>query len=469
MMLKQIFQTLQNNSLIDYDYYHLYNNHNLELDYTTNGYKKNYIVYILGSEFTIACKFLDTIIHNESITDVFLDRLLLTSSEKHLLFSSQFRELFWLRLNNLNIDEWDYEDLVTFIYKNSLDINRLFLEESWIKDTFLEKLNETRWFWNLTFINFDNNSISDIGIEYFISFLTKNNVDLEYLSLAGNDISSFWTDQVLQYFQNSQYLRILDLSMNEVNESNILNFLRYNTFTKELFLRGITFTNNVLDSIIELFESWKTGIYILRFTLTKDQKSYQQVFDDLWKKLWITFDIDLSDELQNKYYSTIYVKWSKDEEYEKIKNTNNNYFYNIDTSNTDTGFERMLSKWDMYFKNGINLFLFDFLDYKKIKYLLETYNFNYIYLENYYITDEDFVYFIQTIASLKAKKYKINLISLEINQFQLDYLIENIPENIFYIEVNLNKIDKKERYIAKMLKNPAFIFENMELYAKIFK
>jgi|GEM_PF-2625240 len=123
----------------------------------------------------------------------------------------------------------------------------------------------------------------------------------------------------------------------------------------------------------------------------------------------------------------------------------------------------------MYFKNGINLFLFDFLDYKKIKYLLETYNFNYIYLENYYITDEDFVYFIQTIASLKAKKYKINLISLEINQFQLDYLIENIPENIFYIEVNLNKIDKKERYIAKMLKNPAFIFENMELYAKIFK
>ena len=257
--------------------------------------------------------------------------------------------------------------------------------------------------------------------------------------------------------------------MNEVNESNILNFLRYNTFTKELFLRGITFTNNVLDSIIELFESWKTGIYILRFTLTKDQKSYQQVFDDLWKKLWITFDIDLSDELQNKYYSTIYVKWSKDEEYEKIKNTNNNYFYNIDTSNTDTGFERMLSKWDMYFKNGINLFLFDFLDYKKIKYLLETYNFNYIYLENYYITDEDFVYFIQTIASLKAKKYKINLISLEINQFQLDYLIENIPENIFYIEVNLNKIDKKERYIAKMLKNPAFIFENMELYAKIFK
>ena len=185
--------------------------------------------------------------------------------------------------------------------------------------------------------------------------------------------------------------------------------------------------------------------------------------------MWITFDIDLSDELQNKYYSTIYVKWSQDEEYEKIKNTNNNYFYNIDTSNTDTGFERMLSKWDMYFKNGINLLLFDFIDYKKIKYLLETYNFNYIYLENYYITDEDFVYFIQTIASLKAKKYKINLISLEINQFQLDYLIENIPENIFYIEVNLNKIDKKERYIAKMLKNPAFIFENMELYAKIFK
>ena len=469
MMLKQIFQTLQNNSLIDYDYYHLYNNHNLDLDYTTNGYKKNYIVYILGSDFTIANKFLDTIISNESITDVFLERWLLTSSEKHLLFSSQFKELFWLRLNNLKIDQWDYEDLVGFIYKNSLDINRLFLEESWIKDTFLEKLSETRWFWNLTFMNLDNNSISDTGIEYFLSFLTKNNIDLEYLSLAGNDTSSFWTDQILEYFQISQHLRILDLSMNQVNETSLLDFLQHNTFTKELFLRGITFTNNILDSILQLFESWKTGIYILRFTLTKDQKHYQEVFDDLWKKLWITFDIDLWQEQENKYYSTIYIKWSHGEVYENIKNLNNSSFYNIDTSNIDSEFEKMLIKWDWYFKNGINLFLFDFHDYKKIRYLLETYNFNYIYLENYHISDEDFIFFIQTIASLEAKKYKINLISLEINQFQLDYLIENIPENIFYVEVNLNKIEKKERYIAKMLKNPAFIFENMELYAKIFK
>jgi hypothetical protein len=40
-------------------------------------------------------------------------------------------------------------------------------------------------------MNLDNNSISDTGIEYFLSFLTKNNIDLEYLSLAGNDTSSF--------------------------------------------------------------------------------------------------------------------------------------------------------------------------------------------------------------------------------------------------------------------------------------
>ena len=52
----------------------------------------------------------------------------------------------------------------------------------------------------------------------------------------------------------------------------------------------------------------------------------------------------------------------------------------------------------------------------------------------------------------------------------MDYLIDNFPSNIFYIEVNLNKIIiDRELYISKMLKNKAFIFENMELYKKIFK
>lgn len=102
--------------------------------------------------------------------------------------------------------------------------------------------------------------------------------------------------------------------------------------------------------------------------------------------------------------------------------------------------------------------------------MLSNYAFNYIYIENYFISDRDFIYFLKIIEINSTKKYKINLISIEINEFQLEYLIENFPENIFYIEINLNKIEKnREKYIFKMLKNKAFIFENMELYKKFFK
>jgi len=114
--------------------------------------------------------------------------------------------------------------------------------------------------------------------------------------------------------------------------------------------------------------------------------------------------------------------------------------------------------------------LFDFNDYKKIDLLIKKYNFNYIYVENYFIIDKNLIQFLDSIKNQENKKYKINLISIELSEFQLKYLIDYLPENIFYIEVNLNKIIKnRELYISKMLKNKAFIFENMEFYQKIFK
>jgi hypothetical protein len=102
--------------------------------------------------------------------------------------------------------------------------------------------------------------------------------------------------------------------------------------------------------------------------------------------------------------------------------------------------------------------------------LLNNYDFNYLYIENYYINDKDFIYFIDSIKKQKNKNYKINLISIELSEYQLNYLIDNFPENIFYIEVNLNKIyENRELYIIEMFKNKAFIFENIEFYQKIFK
>ena len=82
--------------------------------------------------------------------------------------------------------------------------------------------------------------------------------------------------------------------------------------------------------------------------------------------------------------------------------------------------------------------MFDFNDYKKIDLLIKKYNFNYIYVENYFIIDKNLIQFLDSIKNQENKKYKINLISIELSEFQLKYLIDYLPENIFYIEVNLN-------------------------------
>jgi hypothetical protein len=85
----------------------------------------------------------------------------------------------------------------------------------------------------------------------------------------------------LEHFQYSKQLRILDLSRNRVDQDSVFNFIKHNTFIKELFVNGMTFSNTILDLIIELFEKEKMSIYIFRFTLQKNQEKYKQVFDDL--------------------------------------------------------------------------------------------------------------------------------------------------------------------------------------------
>jgi hypothetical protein len=71
------------------------------------------------------------------------------------------------------------------------------------------------------------------------------------------------------------------LSLSKVNENDVVHFLERNIFIKELFLRGTTFSDSILDSILELFELEKISIYIFRFTLKKEQEKYKQIFNDL--------------------------------------------------------------------------------------------------------------------------------------------------------------------------------------------
>lgn len=464
--VKSILQNLKNKSNIDYEYFHLFNNQKLDLKYDTNNFTINYIIYIINSDFSRFYDFYKTI-QKESITDVFFERLYFSQEDKKDFFSMKFKELFWLKLNNIDFTQDDYSGLVHFLSLNSLDINRIFLENTHLEKEFFILLQQIRWCNNLTFLNFDNNNIENQWLSWIIYFLKNNNIDLEYLSLINTNISEI--DLLLEYLILWN-IRILDISSNtSINSQSIIKFIELSSSIRELYLRNIEFSDQDLENIINIFTQDNSTIYNLRLSLRGDQLKYKEIFKRLEQEKNINFDINIIAESQNNIYSTVYIKEIENPD-EKLNNISNDYFYLINWNNRDKEFDEIVQTKDKYLTDAINLFLFDFNDYKKIDYLLVNYDFNYLYMENYYITDEDFVSLIHSIKNQKHKKYKINLISVELSEAQLNYLINNFPENIYYIEINLNKIDKKrELYISKMLKNKAFIFENMELYQKIFK
>jgi len=98
---------LKNKSNIDYEYFHLFNDKVLDLKYDTNNFTINYIIYIINSDFSHFYEFYKKI-NNHSITDVFLERLYLSNIQKEQFFSLKFKELFWLKLNNINFNKLDY-------------------------------------------------------------------------------------------------------------------------------------------------------------------------------------------------------------------------------------------------------------------------------------------------------------------------------------------------------------------------
>ncbi len=460
-MKKQlVIQNIKNKSNIDYYYYHNFWNNILNLDFNINNFTINYIVYIVNSDFSWFIKFYENI-KNYFITDIFIERVNLSEIQKQLFFSMVFNKLFWLKLNNVFFDKNDYLWLVNLLNLNKLDINRVFLENMSIEDDFLHLFKNLNWFNNLSFINLDNNLITENGIRNLVWFLSLNNIDLEYLSLVWNKISDLNT--LNQYLINSKNIRILDLSWNNIlNIKLIIEFLYKSKSIRELYIKNIFLSNHLLDELL-LFFSKNNNLDFFRFSITKEQFLYKEKFTSLCTNTY--FDIDLVNN--NKIYSTIYFKIC---DWKKIDNLDNDYFYILSSNNINIDFDNIIKEKPIYLNGWINLFLFDFNDYNKIDFLLTNYSFNYIYLENYKISDKDFMFFINTILKNSNKKYKINFISIELNYFQLEYLINNFPENIFYIEVNLNKILKnRELFIIKMLKNKAFIFENMELYSKIFK
>ncbi len=451
---------MRNKSNIDYEYYHLFGNKKLPLNYETHNFTINYIIYMIDSDFMRFFHDYKKFSH-ESITDVFFERINLNHDEKEIFFQLEFKNLFWLKLNNIKLNEKDYQWLLNFLQLNSRDINRIYLENLELNDNFFTNIQNLTGFETLKFLNFDNNNISNNWLHLLFKFLNKNNIKLEYVSLVSNKIDSI-TD-IIRYFQEISSLRILDISWNHIQEHEIIKLLEKSWSLQEIFCKNIEFTDESLEKIINHFNTIQSEVFHLRISITKKQLKYREIFHSLWVKKNIYFDIDFLDN-ENKIFTTFYIKWSDDWNLNRIENET------FSVLNNSEDFNNMLCDKKKNLMSSINLFLFDFHNYSQINLLLENFSANYIYIENYFISDEDFIYFINSIRSKKPKHYKINFISIEISEFQLNYLIDNFPENITYIEINLNKIiNNREKYIAKMLKNKAFIFENMELYQKIFK
>lgn len=454
---KHLLSILKSKSNIDYVYCHIFENKVLDIDYSKNSFTQNYILYILNSDFSFLSN-LYSKISDEAITDVFIDSLKLSFNDFKELFWMHFKELFWIKIQWIEIPKIYYDELWEFLSNNALDINRIFLQSTKLNYTFFNKLRELTWFKNLSFLSFDDNQIWNQGLESILYFLSNNSIRLEYMSLISAEITN-----ITPFFESDSLsnTRIIDISNNSIDMYQIFHLLEFNKYIEELFIKQIKFSDTELQSLILFLDSSDLLLDYIWITLQRNQQ-------ELWKKLIDTgvsknifINITYFDDVKIIKSSTVYIKWS----HENISNTNNHMLYYDGDS-----IEDFCSMYHKIINNSINLFIFEVNNYDAIDYLLSKYPCNYIYIENYYITNQNFYKIIHTISRNPIKRYKLNLISIEINYIQLEYLIDNFPINIKYIEINLNKIViNREKYIFKLLQNKAFIFENMEMYKKIFK
>lgn len=460
MTLSLCIKRLRDKSNIDYHYYHEFSNRHLFINFNINNFSVNHIIYILNSDLKWLLSHYNHIKH-DSITDIFIERIRYEDSQLKFLFMLEFKNLFWLKLNNFTLHNRYYENLINFLNINSKDINRIYLENLGLDNTFFSLLSSSVWFSNLMYVNLDNNFIGDTWFCNLIKFISQNHINLHYLSLIWNKITNL--SMLNEYKHIFTHLKIIDFSANPINEvTSILHFIKATKSLKEVYIKNIVLENSFLDQLL-IFFSKSNQLSTFRFSLYSKQQHYREKFLSLNTSTYF----DISFVSSSKIYSTIYFKVLTEKLPQCI---DTDYFYTIDQADFDESFMRIIDKNHWFIESWINLFLFDFHDYNKIDFLLSNYSFNYIYIENYWISDKNFVCFILSIKKNKLKKYKINLISIEINEFQLSYLIANFPDNIEMIEVNLNKIIiNRELFISKMLRNKAFVFENIELYSKILK
>lgn len=419
---------------LDYEYIHYFDDKKLNLEYEDNNFEKNVILYILKSNF----KNLKYTYKNKKhlkITDLFVQDISFTKEEFLDFFSYKFLWLFWLRFFDFNLKKELYLPFIDFLELNLVDLNRLYLENLWLCDDFFYLLSQKNFKNNiLTFINFDWNNFSENWFKFLQNFILNNCLNLEYLSISNNNLNL-----ELSFLDKLNNLRILDISWNKIDEKNqniLLNFIKKSSSIKEIYLKNIDLSKDFLDEILVILQNKKLENIVF----------FPKISENNPNNFW-TFFI--------KYFDNI-------KEFESIQKPNF-----LLTNWTKNNYNEIILKNHNNLISWINLFLFDIHNYDFIFELLNNYNFNYIYFENYYINDDDFILLIENIKSNSNKFYKINFISINLNNFQLDYLLNNFPSNITFIEISLNKIKNLEKYLLKLVKNEKIIFEQSEIFRKI--
>lgn len=427
----ELLRILFKRTKLDYEYIHYFDDKKLNLEYEDNNFEKNVILYILKSNFD-KLKFIYKNKKHLKITDLFVQDVSFTKEEFLDFFSYKFLWLFWLRFFDFDLNKDLFKELIDFIKLNLVDLNRLYLENLWLWDDFFYLLSKENFKNNiLTFLNFDSNNFSEKWFYHLQSFILNNCLNLEYLSIWNNNLNLD-----LSFLTKLNNLRILDISWNKIDENNqkiLLNFIKKSASIKEVYLKNTNLSKDFLDEILK----------------TKKLNNF-------------LFSPKLNIENDNNFW-TFFIKYLKNpSDFKSIQKPN---FLLTDWKNES--YNDLLLKNHENLLNWINLFLFDIHNYDFIFKLLKNYNFNYIYFENYYINDEDFVFLISQINLNSDKFYKINFISINLNNFQLEYLLNNFPKNIDFIEISLNKINNLEKYLLKLVKNEKIIFEQAEIFRKI--
>jgi len=432
--IEKLLKNTLNKIKIDYEYIHYFNDKKLNLEYEDNNFEKNVIIYILKSNFD-KLKYTYKDKKHLKITDLFVQDISFTKEEFLDFFSYKFLWLFWLRFFDFNFKKELYSSFIDFLELNLVDLNRLYLENLSLTDDFFYLLSDKIFKNNiLTFINFDSNNFSESWFNFLQNFILNNCLKLEYLSISNNNLNLD-----LSFLDKLNNLRILDISWNKIDEKNqniLLNFIKKSSSIKEIYLKNINLSKDFLDEISVILQN---------------------------KKLEnIVFSPKVSENNPNNFW-TFFIKYFDNvEEFESIKKPNF-----LLTNSTKENYDEIILQNHNNFIFWINLFLFDIHNYDFIFKLLKNYNFNYIYFENYYINDEDFILLIENIKLNSNKFYKINFISINLNNFQLEYLLNNFPSNISFIEISLNKVKNLEKHLLKLVKNEKIIFEQSEIFRKI--